>query len=185
MLIDRRGFLGRTAAASGYLFCGCQLLNSSVAAAQGSTGRRQVTVGGRRVRTIDMHCHAYVHDVFALIQNRQESRPNLLANMASGPMALDAKTIAARLREMDRQGIDVHAISLHPGQYHYWAEQEIARQIVRIQNEKLVEICASHPDRFVSLGGVAIQHPDLASTTSRSRTLDSNRSGARPKSSAS
>lgn len=162
MLTDRRTFLRRTAFASGFLFCGCDLLNTSVIAQQGGARRRRVTVGGKDIRTVDMHCHAYVHDVFALIKDRKEARPDVLANMVKGPMALDAKTIDARLREMDRQGIDIHAISLHPGQYHYWAEPEMAAQIVKIQNERLADICAEHPDRFVSLGGVAIQHPDLA-----------------------
>jgi aminocarboxymuconate-semialdehyde decarboxylase len=162
MVTDRRSFLRTTASATGFLFCSCNLLDASATAAQAGTGRRQVTIGGQRIRTIDMHCHGYVHDVFPLIKDRPEARPRGLANMVDGPMALDGKTIDARLTEMDRQGIDVHAISLHPGQYHYWAEPEIAAQIVKIQNEKLAEICAGHPDRFVSLGGVAIQHPDLA-----------------------
>lgn len=161
--IGRRRFLQRTAASAGFVFCGCNWPGAIDAhAAQAKTGRRQVTIGGRRIRTIDMHCHAYVHDVFGLIEGRPEARPAVLAAMANGPMALDPKTIDARLREMDRQGIDVHAISLHPGQYHYWADPALAARIVKIQNEKLAEICSAHPDRFVSLGGVAMQHPDLA-----------------------
>jgi predicted TIM-barrel fold metal-dependent hydrolase len=33
---------------------------------------------------------------------------------------------------------------------------------VKLQNEKLAEICAAQPDRFVALASVALQHPDLA-----------------------
>jgi aminocarboxymuconate-semialdehyde decarboxylase len=33
---------------------------------------------------------------------------------------------------------------------------------VNLQNEKLAEICAAYPDRFVGLASVALQHPDLA-----------------------
>ena len=69
-------------------------------------------------------------------------------------MALDPKTIDARLTEMDRQGIDVHAVSLNQAQFHYWAEPELAAQIVKVQTKKLPEICALHWDRFVALGGV-------------------------------
>ena len=32
----------------------------------------------------------------------------------------------------------------------------------KLQNEKLAEICAAQPDRFVGLASVALQHPDLA-----------------------
>jgi aminocarboxymuconate-semialdehyde decarboxylase len=118
-------------------------------------------VNRKKVRTIDMHAHAYLHDVWPLIKDRKE-KPEGLADLANGSMALDTKTIDARLTEMDRQGIDVHAISLNQAQFHYWAELELAAQIVKIQNEKLAEVCITHRDRFVDLGGVSLQHPDLA-----------------------
>ena len=48
---------------------------------------------------------------------------------------------------MDRQGIDVQALSLYVGQYYYWAEASLAERVVRVQNQKLQEICASRPKR--------------------------------------
>ena len=42
------------------------------------------------------------------------------------------------------------------------ADRELARRIVTVQNEKLSAWCAAHPDRFVGLASVALQHPDLA-----------------------
>jgi len=38
----------------------------------------------------------------------------------------------------------------------------IRGRIVQRQNEKIAEICTAHADRFVGLGAVALQHPDLA-----------------------
>jgi len=73
--------------------------------AQSEARRRQVLVNRKKGRTIDMHAHAYVHDVWPLIKDRKET-PEGLADLANGSMALDAKTIDARLTEMDRQGID-------------------------------------------------------------------------------
>jgi aminocarboxymuconate-semialdehyde decarboxylase len=67
---------------------------------------------------------------------------------------------AERLRAMDEQGIDVEALSINP--YWYTAERDVARKLVAIQNEKLAEACATHPDRFVAFASVALQHPDLA-----------------------
>ena len=61
---------------------------------------------------------------------------------------------------MDEQGIDVQAISINA--FWYGADRELARQIVKIQNEKLAAWCAAQPDRFVGLASVALQHPDLA-----------------------
>jgi aminocarboxymuconate-semialdehyde decarboxylase len=77
-------------------------------------------------------------------------------------MAVDAGTLERRLKEMDRQGIDVHVISVHPSQYLYFVEADLSARIVKMQNEKIAEICAAHPDRFVGLGNVSLQHGALA-----------------------
>jgi aminocarboxymuconate-semialdehyde decarboxylase len=65
-----------------------------------------------------------------------------------------------RLRAMDEQGIDVEALSINP--YWYGADLDVARELIRIQNEALAEACAAHPERFVAFASVALQHPDLA-----------------------
>jgi aminocarboxymuconate-semialdehyde decarboxylase len=65
-----------------------------------------------------------------------------------------------RLRYMDEQGIDVQAISINA--FWYGADRDTARQIVRIQNERLAAWCSAQPDRFVGLASAALQYPDLA-----------------------
>jgi len=66
-----------------------------------------------------------------------------------------------RIKVMDEQGIDTEALSINPI-FWYQAEPDLAGQVVKLQNEKLAEICAAQPDRFVALASVALQHPDLA-----------------------
>ena len=66
-----------------------------------------------------------------------------------------------RIKAMDEQGIDIEALSLNPI-FWYKAEPDLAGQVVKLQNEKLADICAAQPDRFVGLVSVALQHPDLA-----------------------
>ena len=61
---------------------------------------------------------------------------------------------------MDAQGIDVQALSINP--YWYRADREVATRICQIQNEKLAQVCAANPERFVAFATVALQHPDLA-----------------------
>jgi aminocarboxymuconate-semialdehyde decarboxylase len=63
---------------------------------------------------------------------------------------------------MDRAGIDIQAISPAPGQYYYWAPPDLARQSARLINERIAEIVAEHPDRFVGLAAVPLQAPELA-----------------------
>jgi len=61
---------------------------------------------------------------------------------------------------MDEQGIDMEALSINP--YWYRAERDVARELIRLQNEKLAEACAANPERFVAFASVALQYPDLA-----------------------
>ena len=50
---------------------------------------------------------------------------------------------------MDSQGIDVEALSINP--YWYSAGRDECAELIRIQNETMVEFCAANPDRFVAL----------------------------------
>jgi aminocarboxymuconate-semialdehyde decarboxylase len=68
---------------------------------------------------------------------------------------------ADRIRAMDEQGIDVEALSINA--YWYKAERDVATALIKLQNEKLAELCASQPERFVAFASVALQYPDLAS----------------------
>jgi hypothetical protein len=58
-----------------------------------------------------MHTHAYVPEVCPLVKDRREVTGENFASRAGGPMALNVKTIDARLAEMDRQGIDMQVVS--------------------------------------------------------------------------
>ena len=119
---------------------------------QGPAARRQVTIGGRRVRVIDMHAHCVIPVAEVVAgTSLQSSGGGAGANML-GP---------ERLQVMDAQGVDVQALSIN-GYWWYAADRDLARAIVRAQNEGLATWVASHPDRFVALASVALQHPDLA-----------------------
>ena len=56
--------------------------------------------------------------------------------------------VAARLQDMDRGGVDVHAISPPPLMFCYWAEAKAARAWARMQNENIAALCdTSGPPR--------------------------------------
>jgi aminocarboxymuconate-semialdehyde decarboxylase len=118
-------------------------------------------LGGRRVRTIDIHAHCYV-DLHDLIQGHPEALvPNGGPPTFDGPFLNLTKDVEVRLRHMDEHGIDIQAVSLAPA-YNYWADRDLAGKIVARQNEQIAALRAAYPDRFVGLGGLALQHPDLA-----------------------
>src|SRR5215470_7767951 len=110
--------------------------------------RREVVVAGKRVKTVDVHAHCAVPSAMALMGRALETEALLMSNTAE------------RIRAMDQQGIDVEALSINP--YWYTAERDVAKELIRIQNETLAEICAAEPDRFVAFATIALQHPDLA-----------------------
>jgi aminocarboxymuconate-semialdehyde decarboxylase len=66
-----------------------------------------------------------------------------------------------RLRDMDRMGVDIQAISVAPPQYFYWAEPEVGAKLSGMVNDRLYEIVQGHPDRFVGLGTLPLQDLDL------------------------
>jgi aminocarboxymuconate-semialdehyde decarboxylase len=109
-------------------------------------------VGGRRLKVIDVHAHCVIP-----VQEVVKDTP--LAKMGSG----GGNNILGpqRLQVMDQQGVDVQALSIN-GYWWYAADQDVARRIVRAQNEGLAKWVATHPDRFVALASVALQHPEMA-----------------------
>ena len=151
-MTTRRDFLQTTAGTlAGIAFVGCDLLTARPARAQG--GRREVSVNGKRVKTVDVHAHCAVPEALALLGLK-------IGGPALRPDLDTATQIAVRLQAMDAQGIDVEALSINPNWY--TADRDLARQVCAIQNAKLAETCAAHPDRFVAYATVALQHPDLA-----------------------
>lgn len=67
-----------------------------------------------------------------------------------------------RLSQMDERGVDVQVLSVNPVQYHYWADAELSMAIAGAVNSHIATVCAAHPKRFMGLGTVPLQHPDLA-----------------------
>lgn len=157
MTRSRRDFL-RIAGSVGAALCGCGFAQAQPAA---GALRGPISIGGRRVRTIDMHAHLLVPDVYPLIESYEQAESDIGAFLRS-PMAPRLTSIDGRLEDMDRQGIDMQALTLHFQHQHDWAERDLANDIVALLNERVAEVVALHPDRFVGLGAVSLQHPDLA-----------------------
>ena len=152
-MANRRDFIRTVVAGSaGTYLTGPAAAGPLAAALQAPAARRQVTVGGRRVRVIDVHAHCIIP-----VEEILKGTP--LAGMGGG--AGTNILGPQRLQLMDQQGVDVQALSIN-GYWWYAADRDLARQIVRAQNEGLAKWVATHSDRFVALASVALQHPDLA-----------------------
>lgn len=69
---------------------------------------------------------------------------------------------ARRLEDCDRCGVDVQVLSTVPVMFSYWAKPEHALDLSRILNDHIADVCRAHPRRFVGLGTVPLQDPQLA-----------------------
>jgi len=160
---DRRQFLKQAAGASAGMFLFGSGLRSSWSKAMASQDgsapkRREVRIGQRRIKTVDVHAH------IALPEAAEVCKGTPLERLAGGgptrvgtnPHSLGPE----RLQTMDAMGIDVQVVSINA--FWYSAERDLARRLIDVQNQKLAELCAVHPDRFVALASVAMQFPELA-----------------------
>jgi aminocarboxymuconate-semialdehyde decarboxylase len=153
-MMNRRRFIETATGAAAGMMLPPPTAAGGSPAFQAASPRRQVTIGSRRVRVVDLHCHAVVAEAVDLVKGTPLARA---AGGGGGNNALGPE----RIRLMDERGIDVQALSINT----YWwyaADRDLARRIVQVQNEGLATWVAAHPDRFVALASVALQHPDLA-----------------------
>jgi predicted TIM-barrel fold metal-dependent hydrolase len=151
-MTSRRHFL-KGAAASGIAFCSCGLLDA--ARAQPKASRLPVKVAGKRVLTVDAHSHCYFHEAFNLMGDAADK---LLPPVKGAQEHFIV--IEQRLKEMDAMAIDMEILSINP--FWYGKDRDTAAAIVKVNNEKLAELCASRPDRFGAFATLALQFPDLA-----------------------
>jgi aminocarboxymuconate-semialdehyde decarboxylase len=154
---NRRDFLKTVAAATAGVF----MTGGGFAEPARQTPRaadvrgREVFVGGKRVKVVDMHAHCVVPEVWEVVKDTNLA--SSAGNRARGANVMGPE----RLKSLDGRGIDVQVLSIN-GFWFYAADRELAGKIVKIHDEKLSEWCKAHPDRYVGLTSVALQFPDLA-----------------------
>jgi len=142
-------------------------------AAASRPASRKIVKRGKKSFAVDLHCHVHTPAADEIAKQTAVPAADNIVRHGSQRTAdrqhelrkeLDAKltSIEQRLSDMNKMGIDVQAISTSPSQYFYRIEPELGRQTSRVINERLAEIVALHPDRFVALATVPMQEPEFA-----------------------
>jgi aminocarboxymuconate-semialdehyde decarboxylase len=79
--------------------------------------------------------------------------------------------LEVRFARMDEAGVDLHAISVVPTLYSYWADAALAGEIVAAANEHLALLVEQGRGRLVGLAAVSLQHPQAAAEQLRRATM--------------
>jgi len=67
-----------------------------------------------------------------------------------------------RMREMEQTGINLQVLSTVPVMFSYWAKPEHTLDLSRYLNDHLAQVVSENPTRFVGLGTLPMQAPEMA-----------------------
>src|SRR5258708_1234203 len=113
---------------------------------------------------VDIHAHQvdrrYLEELQALLRLEPERTADGKTLLRQHGYTLawsrpDMFDVDHRLREMDRKGIDVRALSLSTPNVYPWSGEAQIR-ITRYVNDELAKLCRTHPDRFVGLASLPL-----------------------------
>ena len=148
---------------------------SALATKGGPAASARPIVRNRRGKSlvVDLHCHylnpkvnaktahlnAAQHDATVIYANALTNETNVKQMATRAPKLAG---VTERLKDMDRMGVDMQAVS--PAPYHFFdfTEAGLGAELAREVNAGIAEVVAGHPDRFVGLGSVPLQNAELA-----------------------
>jgi aminocarboxymuconate-semialdehyde decarboxylase len=123
--------------------------------------------------TVDIHCHVLTESAETMFRaaGLVERRPrDVFANprtrdvnkQQSERTRIQFTSVEKRLADMDVMGIDIQALTPAPNQTYYDTPPDLGIATARAINDNIAAIVGRHPDRFVGLGTVPFQAPELA-----------------------
>jgi len=119
--------------------------------------------------TVDVHAHALVPDALIEMQRAQpEYGPVLIEEGGRrylkypererlGPLPEGIFEPSLRIADMDRQRVDRQVIAIPPPNFHYHVPNEVGVDFARLQNDGLMSLSDSNPDRFHVFGTLPLQ----------------------------
>jgi aminocarboxymuconate-semialdehyde decarboxylase len=126
-----------------------------------------------KYKVVDIHCHylnpvvnqktAHLntaqYDPTVIYANELTNKTNVAQMRDRAPKLMG---VEQRLQDMDRMGVDIQAVCPAPYHYFYFTEPAYGAELAREVNEGIASLVADNPDRFVGMGSVPLQDPELA-----------------------
>ncbi len=118
---------------------------------------------------VDIHAHAIVPAALAemaaaypdwgpfLIEDGGRKYLKYPGRERLGPLSDSIFDPGRRLAAMDSQRVDRHIIAIPPPNFHYHIGGQAGIDFARIQNDHLIALCETNPDRFHAFGTLPLQ----------------------------
>ena len=133
----------------------------------------QTTADKVSTLVVDVHTHVEVpaaaemaapffrpeFDPRLFYQSEESSRYNRELRATQVDKFIDPE---ARIADMDLQGVDMQVLAIAPPQYFYYLDERTGARVTALQNDRIAEMVASHPDRFVGVANLPLDHPAAA-----------------------
>ncbi|MEE2745441.1 MAG: amidohydrolase family protein [Pseudomonadota bacterium] len=146
----------------------------------GATAAREPKTSGKDSRpsrrTIDAHCHLWVEEAAEIVKGHVNPM-NVPASRYTSPSSVAQNkqqntvdrvehltNLDQRLKDMDRQGIDMQLLLPVPFQAYYSVRNNIGIKAIQTVNEVLAKTAGKNPDRFVALGHLPLQDGEAAAS---------------------
>ena len=123
---------------------------------------------------VDFHTHIISEEFLNLAEKYGDGRWPVLEHtcdcgakiMIKGKNFRDitnqAWDVEERLKDMDKEGIDIQVLSPIPVTFSYWADPEKGLEMAKFQNDFIASTVKENPKRLIGLGTVPLQDVDLA-----------------------
>jgi aminocarboxymuconate-semialdehyde decarboxylase len=129
----------------------------------------------RKSKRIDVHSHVVPKEMLDALSARPErfgmryvndGTHRRLAKDGGGgqPVFDEFFDPAAKVKGMDRKGLDVSMISPAPIAYFYWLDADAGLEASQLVNDGIANMVRAFPDRLMGMGTLPMQNPDTAVT---------------------
>ncbi|RUS18326.1 hypothetical protein BC937DRAFT_88918 [Endogone sp. FLAS-F59071] len=148
--------------------------NAPTDAANGALNGAERKEGKKKFLKIDLHTHIlpkhwpnlekkYGYGGWVQMEHHKPGEARMMLNGKNfRTVECNCWSSEQRITEMSSTEVDVQVLSTVPVMFNYAAKPEHTLDLARYLNDHIAQVCAENPRRFVGLGTLPMQAPELA-----------------------